>query len=41
MGSEVALSDLTLDDLKRSKSRALRFQNVISRKGAKLGPMLL
>ncbi len=28
-------------DLERSKSRALRFQSVLPRKGAKLGPMLL
>ncbi len=37
----MALSDLTLSDLERSKSRSLRFQSVISREGAKLGPMLL
>ncbi len=34
-------SDLTLSDLERSNSRSIRFQSVISRKGAKLGPMLL
>ncbi len=32
---------LTLSDLERSKSRSLRFQSLISHKGAKLGPMLL
>ncbi len=34
-------SHLTLSDLERSKSRSLRFQRLISRKGAELGPMLL
>ena len=34
-------SVLTLSDLERSKSRSLRFQSLISRKGAELGPMLL
>ena len=37
----MAPSDLTLSDLERSNSRSVRFQSVISRKGAKLGPMLL
>ncbi len=32
---------LTLSDLERSKSRSLRFQSLISRKGVKLGPTLL
>ncbi len=32
---------LTLSDLERSKSRSLRFQSLISRKGAQLGPVLL
>ncbi len=36
----MAPSDLTLSDLERSNSRSIRFQSVISRKGAKLGPML-
>ncbi len=34
-------SDFTLSDLERVNSRSIRFQSVISRKGAKLGPMLL
>ncbi len=37
----MALSDLTLSDLERSKSRSLRFKGVISCKGCELGPMLL
>ena len=37
----MAQSDLTLSDLERSKSRSSRFQSVISRKEAKLGPILL
>ncbi len=37
----MAPSDQTLSDLERSNSRSIRFQCVISRKGAKLGPMLL
>ncbi len=41
MGSQMALSALTLSDLERSKSRALIFESVLSRKGAKLSPMLL
>ena len=32
---------LSLSDLERSKSRPLRFQSLISRKGAELGPILL
>ncbi len=32
---------LTLSDLERSKSRSVRFQSLISRKGAELDPMLL
>ena len=34
-------SYLTLSDLERSKSSLLRFQSLISRKGAELGPILL
>ena len=41
MGSPVALSHLTLSDLERSKSRALRFESLICHKGAELGRMLL
>ena len=37
----MAPSLLTFSDLERSKSRSLRFQTLISRKGAELGPMLL
>ncbi len=37
----MAPSALTLSDLERSNSRSLRFQSLISRKGAKLGPILL
>ena len=37
----MAPSDLTLSDLERSNSRSIRFQSVISHKGAKSGPMLL
>ena len=37
----MAPSDLTLSDLERANSRSIRFQSVISRKGATLGPMLL
>ena len=33
--------DLTLNDLERSKSRSPRFQSLIFRNGAELGPMLL
>ena len=36
----MTLSDLTLSDLERSKTRSLRFQRLISRKGVELGPML-
>ncbi len=32
---------LILSDVERSKSKSFRFQDVISRKGAELGPMLL
>ena len=32
---------LTLSDIERSKQRSLRFQRVISCKGAELEPMLL
>ncbi len=41
MESPMEASHLTLSDLERSKSRSLRFQSLISRKGAQLGPMLL
>ncbi len=34
MGSPVTLSHLTLSDLERSNSRSLRFQSLISCKGA-------
>ncbi len=40
MASPMALSNLTLTDLERSKSRSL-IQSLISRKGAELGPMLV
>ncbi len=41
METPTAPLDLTLSDLKRSNSRSPRFQSLISRNGAKLGPMLL
>ncbi len=41
MGSPVTLSHLTLSDLKRSNSRSLAFQSLISCKGAELGDILL
>ena len=41
MGSPIVPSHLTSGNLERSKSRSLRFQSLISRKGAKLGPVLL
>ncbi len=41
MGSPMTLSNLTLSDLERSKSRSLRFQSLTSRKGGLFGPMLL
>ena len=41
MTTPMTQSLLTLSDLERSKSRSLRFQRLISRKGAELGPMLL
>ncbi len=37
MGSPMTLSHLTLSDLERSKSRALKFRKLLSRKGAELG----
>ncbi len=37
----MAPSHLTLRDLERSKSRSLRFESVISRKGGNLGHMSL
>ncbi len=37
----MAQSHLTLSDLERSKSRSPKFQNLVSCKGAELGPMLL
>ncbi len=41
MASPMALSNLTLTDLQRSKSRSLRFQSLITFKGAELGPILV
>ncbi len=41
MASPMTPSILILSDLERSKSRSLRFQSLISRKGAELGPILL
>ncbi len=41
MESPTARLDLTLSDLERLKSRSRRFQILMSRNGAKLGPMLL
>ena len=41
MGSPMTLSYLTLSDLERSKSRSVRYQSLISGKGAELGHMLL
>ncbi len=45
MGSPMTVSNLTLSDLERSKSRSmsksLTFPSLIFRKGAQLGPMLL
>ncbi len=41
MANLMTLSLLTFSHLERSKSRSLRFQSLISRKGAELGPMLL
>ena len=41
MASLITSSLWTLGDLERSKSKSLRFQSLISRKGAELGPMLL
>ncbi len=41
MGSPTAPSHLTLSDLKRSRSRSLRFWSIISPTGAELGHMLL
>ncbi len=38
MGSPTAPLDLTLSDPERSKSRSLRFQSLVSRKGAQLDP---
>ena len=35
------LSNFTLSDLERSKSRLLKFQSLTSHKGALLGPILL
>ena len=37
----MAPSNLTLSDLERLNSRSIRFQSIISRKGTKLGHMLL
>ncbi len=41
MGSPMLLSNLTLGDIGRSKSRELTIRNIISCKGAELGPILL
>ncbi len=41
MGSQVAVLNLTFSDLEMSKSRSLRFQSLLSFKGALLGHMLL
>ncbi len=41
MGSPTTSPYLILSDLKRLKSRSLRFRSLISRKGAELGHMLL
>ncbi len=41
MESPMAPSHLTLSDLERSKSRSLKFQGLISRKGVELRPTLL
>ena len=41
MGSPMAPSLMTLSDLKRSKSRSLRLQSLISHRGAELDHMLL
>ena len=41
MGNPMTLSNFTLSDLERSKSRLLKFQSLTSRKGALLGPILL
>ena len=41
MGSPMALFHVTLCDLERLKSRSLRFQSLISRKGVELGHILL
>ena len=41
MESPMTLSHLTLSDLERSKSRSLRFQSLISCKGAEIGHKLL
>ncbi len=41
MAGLITSSPWTLGDLERSKSKSLRFQSLISRKGAELDPMLL
>ncbi len=41
MANLITSSLWTLGDLERSKSKSLRFQSLISRKGAALDPMLL
>ena len=41
MASPITTSLWTLCDLERSKSKSLRFQSLIYRKGAELGRMLL
>ncbi len=37
----MAPSDLTLSDREKANTGSIRFQSIISRKGAKLGPILL
>ena len=41
LASLITSSLWTLGDLERSKSKSLRFQSLLSRKGAELDPMLL
>ncbi len=41
MGSPMVPLDLTLSDLERLNSRSSRFQGLISREGASIGPMLI
>ena len=41
MANPMTPSLLTFSDIERSKTRSLRFQILISRKGTELGPMFL